>query len=44
MLRISKADKQNILQKLYAGEIDAMSLSTSGLVDDIILPSIIMVW
>lgn len=37
MLRISKADKQNILQKLYAGEIDAMSLSTSSLVDDIIL-------
>ncbi len=37
MLRISKEDKQNILRRLYAGEIDAMSLSTSSLVDDIIL-------
>ena len=37
MLKISKQSNENILEKIAAGKIDAITLSTSSLVDDIIL-------
>ena len=37
MIKISKADQDSILQRIRDGRVDAASLSTSSLVDDIIL-------
>ena len=37
MLRISKKDKGSIIRKIHTGEIDKVELSTTSLIDDIIL-------
>ena len=37
MLRVTRLDNESVLKKLYSGEIDAASLSTTSLVDDIVL-------
>ena len=37
MVRVTRQDKENVLKKLYSGEINAACLSTTSLVDDIIL-------
>lgn len=37
MIRVSKEDKSTVLRKIYSGDIDAAALSSSNLIDEIIL-------
>lgn len=37
MIRLCKYNQDNVMDKVRRGEIDAVALSTSNLIDDIIL-------
>ena len=37
MIRLCKYNQENILDKIRSGQLDAVALSTTNLIDDIIL-------